>query len=39
MLVAPQTIIEALRRFQQEIKVSNPDKSLERHDELMSQLF
>ncbi len=39
MLVAPQTVIEALRRFQQQIKVSNPDKSLERHDELMSQLL
>lgn len=39
MLVAPQTVIEALRTFQQEIKVSNPDKSLDRHDELMSRLF
>src|SRR5438876_149720 len=26
-LVAPQAVIEALREFQQEIKISNPNKS------------
>jgi hypothetical protein len=39
MLVAPQPVIEALQAFQQETKVSNPNKSLDRHDELMSKLF
>jgi len=39
MLVAPQKVIEALRGFQQEIKVTNLNKSIDRHDELMSQLF
>jgi hypothetical protein len=39
MLVAPQSVIEALQRFQQEIKASNTAKSAERHDELMSALF
>ena len=38
-LVAPQSVIEALREFQQEIKITNPDKSRDRHDELMSRLF
>src|SRR5436305_4266838 len=38
-LVAPQPVIEALHDFQQEIKVSNLNKSQERHDRLMSQLF
>ncbi len=38
-LVAPQTVIEALREFQQEIKVSNPKKSMEKHDNLMAKLF
>jgi dsDNA-specific endonuclease/ATPase MutS2 len=38
-LVAPQPVIEALREFQQEIKISNPDKSQDRHDKLMSHLF
>jgi hypothetical protein len=39
MLVAPQKVIEALRSFQQEIKVTNLNKSIDRHDELMSRLF
>jgi hypothetical protein len=38
-LVAPQAVIEALQRFQQEIKVSNPKRSNEQHDRLMSILF
>jgi hypothetical protein len=38
-LIAPQAVIKALQEFQQEIKVSNPSKSNERHDRLMSKLF
>ncbi len=38
-LVAPQPVIKALQSFQQEIKVSNSNKSNKRHDQLMSQLF
>jgi hypothetical protein len=38
-LVAPQTVILALQKFQQEIKVTNQAKSRQRHDELMSRLF
>jgi hypothetical protein len=38
-LVAPQSVIEALREFQQGIKITNSDKSRDRHDALMSQLF
>jgi len=38
-LVAPQTVIEALQQFQQQIKISNPDKSQDKHDLLMSKLF
>jgi hypothetical protein len=39
-LVAPQAVLTALQSFQQEIKVSNPSqKTLSRHDELMSALF
>lgn len=36
-LVAPQSVIIALQRFQKEIK--NINVSLERHDQLMSDLF
>lgn len=38
MLVAPQKVIEALREFQQEIRITNPHAGL-RHDELLSKLF
>jgi hypothetical protein len=38
-LIAPQSVLLALQEFQNEIKVSNTEKSLERHDKLMSQLF
>src|SRR6185437_7843607 len=38
-LIAPQSVIEALRVFQQEIKTSNPSPSRERHDQFMSILF
>jgi hypothetical protein len=39
MLVAPQAVIAALRKFQDEIKLSNSDKSVRKHDLLMSRLF
>ena len=39
LLFAPQFVIEALMNFQDEIKISNKNKSLEKHDELLSQLF
>lgn len=38
-LVAPQAVVRALQDFQQEIKVSNPKRSNEQHDKLMSKLF
>lgn len=38
-LVAPQAVISALQEFQNEIKVSNSEKSQEKHDKLMSLLF
>lgn len=38
-LVAPQAVISALQEFQDEIKISNPAKSQEVHDKLMSKLF
>lgn len=38
-LIAPQSVIEALQAYQQEIKVSNPTRSNEQHDKLMSHLF
>ncbi len=31
--------LEALQMFQQEIKVSNTERSVEQHDELLSALF
>ena len=39
ILFAPQPVLEALRRFRQEILVSNPNKSIERHDKLLAELF
>lgn len=38
-LIAPQRVIEALREFQEEIKISNPDKDQENHDRLIAALF
>jgi len=38
-LVAPQPVLEALQRFQQEIKTANKDRSNDKHDQLMSKLF
>ena len=39
LLFAPYAVITALDRFHEETRVSNPAKSLERHDQLLSQLF
>ena len=39
LLVAPQPVIDALRAFQEEIRISNPNKSKKRHDDLLSRLF
>jgi hypothetical protein len=38
-LVAPQKVLEALQLFQNEIKISNPDRIRENHDRLLSKLF
>jgi hypothetical protein len=38
-LVAPQSVIEALQRFQHEIRASNKSRNRSRHDELLSALF
>jgi hypothetical protein len=38
-LVAPQSVIRALQEFQQEIKITNTQRSRERHNLLMSRLF
>ncbi len=37
-LVAPQYVVTALMKFHDEIKYSNPNKSLERHDVLLKEL-
>jgi hypothetical protein len=37
-LVAPQYVISALMAFHDEIKFSNPNKSLDRHDKLLRKL-
>lgn len=39
LLVAPQAVISVLDEFKLEIRVSNPNKSLERHDRLLSALL
>jgi hypothetical protein len=38
-LVAPQSVLFALQIFQNEIKISNQERSNVRHDELMTKLF
>ncbi|QLR41628.1 hypothetical protein HV346_02550 [Enterobacter sp. RHBSTW-00994] len=38
-LIAPVPVIKALQSFQDEIKSSNPSRTLERHDELLSLLL
>lgn len=39
LLFAPQRVIRALAQFQDEIRVSNAEKSRECHDKLLSQLL
>ncbi|NJD77806.1 MAG: hypothetical protein FIB08_12045 [Candidatus Methanoperedens sp.] len=38
-LVAPQYVVTALMKFHDEIKYSNPNKSVERHDVLLKELL
>jgi hypothetical protein len=38
-LIAPQSVIEALQKFQHEIRVSNKCRDRGRHDDLLSTLF
>lgn len=38
-IIAPQRVVAALVEFQDEIKVSNQKKSLERHDKLLTKLL
>jgi dsDNA-specific endonuclease/ATPase MutS2 len=38
-LVAPQAVVKSLQDFQQEIKISNTQRSNDRHDQLMSAMF
>ena len=38
-LLASKSVITALHEFRDEIRVSNPNKSLERHDALLSRLI
>ena len=38
-LVAPQYVIEALMRFHDEVKYSNPNKSQEGHDKTLKELL
>lgn len=38
-LVAPQSVVRALQDYQHEIKVTNPQRSQERHDVLLSKLL
>lgn len=38
-LVAPQYVISALMNFHDEVKYSNPNKSIERHDKLLKELL
>lgn len=39
LLFAPQGVLSTLARFREEISVSNPAKSQERHDALLSELL
>jgi hypothetical protein len=38
-LVAPQEVLDAMQKFQREIKITNAEHTKERHDKLMSALF
>ncbi len=37
-LVAPQPVINALMEFHEEVKASNPNRTVERHDQLLTKL-
>ena len=39
LLFAPQAVIESLNAFRNEIRVSNPNRSLEQHDRLLAALL
>ncbi len=39
LLFAPQRVIDALKAFRDEVRVSNPNKSAEEHDQLLSKLL
>ena len=39
LLFAPQPVVEALRSFQEETKISNPNRQKDRHDKLLSELL
>jgi hypothetical protein len=39
LLFAPQSVIAALRLFQDEIRISNPSPDRQKHDLLLKQLF
>lgn len=39
LLFAPQSVIDALNEFRNEIRASNPNRSLEQHDRLLALLL
>ena len=39
LLFAPQAVITALNDFRHEIRISNPNRSLEKHDRLLADLL
>jgi hypothetical protein len=39
LLLAPQTVVEALNTFRQENRLSNPQRSIEQHDRLLAALL
>lgn len=39
LLFAPQSVLEALNAFRNEIRVTNPSRSLEQHDKLLAALL
>jgi hypothetical protein len=39
LMFAPQPVLEALRGFQEESRASNPNKSRENHDRVLSELL
>lgn len=39
LLFAPQPVIQALETFRSEIRTTNPDRTIERHDRLLADLL